>query len=128
MQSACVLWEGHVNSSGYGVRYEHGTYVLAHREAYEQHVGPIPEGLLILHSCDTPLCINPDHLRAGTHAENMRDRSARRRHRSQQVTECPQGHQFDEENTMIDNHGWRRCRRCISDKNRRYYMARKMRG
>jgi hypothetical protein len=48
-----------------------------HRYSYELHKGPISEGLHVLHECDNKLCINPDHLRAGTHAENIRDAVAR---------------------------------------------------
>lgn len=45
----------------------------AHRYAYEQAHGPIPEGFVILHECDNPSCINPEHLRAGTQADNLAD-------------------------------------------------------
>jgi hypothetical protein len=51
----------------------------AHRLAFELAYGPIPSGLQIQHHCDTPPCVNPDHLYAGTQAQNMRDRTARDR-------------------------------------------------
>lgn len=51
----------------------------AHRVAYMLARGPILEGLFVLHSCDNPACVNPDHLRVGTQVENMRDRVQRNR-------------------------------------------------
>ena len=64
---------------GYGQFYDrdYGKYRIAHRVSYEAYRGPIPHGLNVLHSCDTPSCINPDHLRVGTHQENM-DESKRK--------------------------------------------------
>lgn len=54
------------------------TYKL-HRLAYEHFVGPIPGGLLILHTCDTPPCCNPAHLYPGTNSQNMSDKFTRDR-------------------------------------------------
>jgi hypothetical protein len=57
--------------------------VSAHRLAWEAANGrPVPDGLLVLHSCDNPPCVNPAHLRAGTHRENMGDKVARGRVRA----------------------------------------------
>ena len=52
---------------------------LAHRFSYEIHNGQIPEGKEIMHRCDNPPCVNPSHLRAGTHQENCEDRTAKGR-------------------------------------------------
>jgi HNH endonuclease len=48
-----------------------GKNVHAHRVAYELYVGEIPQGLNVLHKCNTPRCVNPDHLYTGTQAENI---------------------------------------------------------
>lgn len=53
--------------------------LLAHRVSYELHHGPIPQGALILHSCDNPGCVNPAHLRAGTQSENILEAFAKGR-------------------------------------------------
>jgi hypothetical protein len=68
------------DKDGYG-RLRRGKIVLgAHREAYRLLVGPIPEGLDVLHHCDNRPCCNPAHLYAGTSVDNMRDRDTRGRH------------------------------------------------
>jgi hypothetical protein len=71
------------NGAGYGYLWLEGKMVRAHRLAYELFVGPIPTGLLVLHSCDRPWCVNPEHLRVGTHADNVRDCVDRARHGNQ---------------------------------------------
>lgn len=75
----CWLWTGGVTPDGYGLvclgRRPDGRQLndYAHRAAYRLSVGPIPDGLVIRHACDTPRCCNPDHLLLGTQAENIED-------------------------------------------------------
>jgi hypothetical protein len=74
--SGCWLWTGHGLPWGYGsfaLGVPRGESVLAHRASYHFYVGPIPDGLLILHRCDVPACVNPDHLFPGTEADNAHD-------------------------------------------------------
>lgn len=76
----CWVWTGSVCSQGYGtIRVTDGKIESTHRLVYELVKGTIPEKMSVLHSCDNPPCCNPAHLRLGTHADNMRDRSERRR-------------------------------------------------
>ena len=81
--SGCWEWFGSVDKDGYGrmrgTAYGVAWSKKAHRASYEEFVGPIPEGLHILHHCDNPCCINPEHLYAGTPADNGRDKSIRGR-------------------------------------------------
>jgi hypothetical protein len=83
--NGCIEWQGNRIYSGYGMVYDSALQrnVLAHRAAYREFVGPIPEGMHVLHSCDNPPCVNIDHLRLGTPQENMKDRSDRGRHWAQ---------------------------------------------
>ena len=70
---ACWPWTASTCGGGYGQFRLAGRPQLAHRVAYEQLVGPIPNGRHVLHRCDTPLCVNPAHLFLGTHTDNMAD-------------------------------------------------------
>lgn len=74
--TGCWLWTGAWNGEGYGL-FRHTKRV--HRFSYELHHGPIPDGLFVCHRCHVPACVNPDHLYAGTHTQNMLDRRGRPR-------------------------------------------------
>lgn len=76
----CWLWTGAQDRKGYG-RFNLGDdrTGFAHRFAYELLVGPIPDGMAVMHLCDTPLCVNPDHLQPGTIDENNADKVSKGR-------------------------------------------------
>lgn len=72
--TGCWEWQASVNNIGYGFIRDEGKMRTAHRVSYEQHIGPIPPGKQVLHTCDNPRCINPDHLWVGTIKDNMQDK------------------------------------------------------
>lgn len=79
----CWLWLSGKDMDGYGAfnaDHDGVTYRRAHRYSYGLHHGPIPAGLQVCHTCDTPSCVRPDHLFLGTIAVNMADKMAKGRH------------------------------------------------
>ena len=74
----CWLWTGSI-SRRYGMFRVNGKNKRANRVAYELWKGEIPAGLHVLHSCDEPKCVNPEHLRTGTNDDNIRDKIERGR-------------------------------------------------
>ncbi len=82
--SDCWHWmAGKKGCGGYGGFYAAGVDTYAHRVAWQIANGHIPAGLLILHKCDNPSCVNPDHLYAGTQKDNVRDKLERYRSREE---------------------------------------------
>lgn len=79
--SGCWLWTGSFGTTGYGQFSLGGRPVKAHRASWELHHGPIPAGAFVLHRCDNPACVNPQHLEVGSHVKNMADMRARGRAR-----------------------------------------------
>ena len=75
----CWLWTGARINDGYGLLKRSGKTILAHRFSYELAHGPVPAGLVVMHKCDTPACVRPDHLKPGTNLENSRDMAAKGR-------------------------------------------------
>ena len=79
----CWFWMGTKSRNAYGViglNGRGGKSVTVHRLSYIMHHGDIPDGYVVMHSCDNPSCVNPDHLSIGTYKDNAQDAVAKGRH------------------------------------------------
>lgn len=79
--TSCIEWTAYRNKKGYGVIRVNYQTKLAHRVSYEAHIGPIPEGMQVLHRCDNPPCINPEHFFLGNNDDNVQDSVGKGRRR-----------------------------------------------
>jgi hypothetical protein len=109
----CWLWIAKCNNRGYGMFGLDRRMQTAHRVAYELWVGPIPDGLEIDHLCGVRHCVNPAHLEAVTHRENLLRGSGFAAINAAK-THCPRGHEYTPENTYTNPNpnGGRICRTC----------------
>ena len=94
-KTGCLLWTGARDPGGYGRMGLPHTSRGAHRVTWEVAHGPIPDGMHVLHTCDNPRCCNPEHLKLGTHAENMRDKAERRRGRGAKARDRAENPQWE---------------------------------
>ena len=82
-ESGCWIWTGARNPRGYGKMCigprASVKYIDAHRLSYMLHIGEIPDGHVVMHTCDNPSCVNPAHLKLGTQKDNLADRDAKGR-------------------------------------------------
>lgn len=98
--TGCWLWIGSRQNKGYGVFWLASAQkqVLAHRLFYLQAGCLIPSGCELHHLCETPVCVNPDHLEPVTHRENLR-RGSGWSGKNAQKSHCLKGHPYSVENT-----------------------------
>lgn len=113
--NGCWEYRGGRNEQGYGLVRK----TRAHRIAYEHANGPIADRRHVLHSCDNPPCVNPDHLRAGTATDNMADCLERQRNPRWEATHCANGHPYEGANDM-GRGGKARCRTCYNARQARW--------
>jgi hypothetical protein len=128
--TTCWEWVGHKDRFGYGVMKIRSKPKLAHRMIFEYFKSiNIPDGMCVLHSCDHPWCVNPYHLRLGTHAENMKDLKIRKRNKLSLITHCKNGHEFSGRNLILrKSEGSRQCRACLYESHKRCAERRAQKG
>ena len=113
----CWLWTGHLTDRKYGRQYGRisfeGKNISAHRLSYMIFKGVRPRMMFVCHKCDTPACVNPDHLFLGTNMDNVRDMISKNRHHYLRRTHCTNGHEYNEQNTYLAGPTKKRqCRVC----------------
>ena|SRR5665647_3502531 len=101
----CWNWNGCVTTNGYGMVRHRGKGMRPHRVVFEFLGTPVPDDMTVDHLCRNKLCCNPAHLEVVTNATNVR-------RWADSITECPQGHLYNEANTYIDKRGYRSCKTC----------------
>jgi hypothetical protein len=79
--TGCWLWNKCTKGGkfNYGIFSMNGVGIRAHRASYMLNVGPIPDGFCVCHQCDTPMCVNPEHLFIGTDRDNAMDAVSKHR-------------------------------------------------
>jgi hypothetical protein len=115
----CWLWQGKKNAYGYSRIKVNGKEVFGHRWSYEHFKEPIPENLVIDHLCRVKSCVNPKHLEAVLHRTNTLRGIGIPAQKARQ-THCIKGHPFDEQNTFYRSNGWRGCRICRYERDKRF--------
>lgn len=122
--SGCLLWLGALTSVGrptmhVGPETLGGTRVALHLAGIA-----IPRGMLVLHRCDNPICVNPAHLYFGTHTDNQLDARGKGLPGSRiSPNECVKGHSLTDDNLVVYASGRRLCREC-RNRNARLWRAR----
>lgn len=113
----CWLWRAGLGTNGYG-RFRLGKHKQAHRVSFEWARHRIPDGLQLDHLCRVRNCVNPNHLEPVTSRENtLRGETLAAECASK--THCPQGHPYDDQNTLQESGGrYRRCRSCARERDR----------
>lgn len=125
-ESGCLVWQGHLQTKGYGGTTYRGENVAIHRQVYKLLIkADLETQDFVCHSCDIRACWNIEHLWVGKPADNSLDMVKKGRCHEWSVTECPKGHPYDEANTVwgtaASGRPSRECRECMRLRSRNRY-------
>lgn len=132
--TGCWVWQGKTQKFGYGILW-HPMFpkeTLAHRVSYllnTKTIFRLPSTLCVLHRCDNPPCVNPDHLFIGTRKDNNEDRHKKGRDvvMWEKQTHCNKGHELKDRNAIQKKNGTKQCRICTNIRSNNNYHKRKQR-
>lgn len=124
--AGCWQWIGAKQPTGYGTLWNGSRPEQAHRISYRHYRGDIPAGFDIDHLCRNRGCVNPDHLRAVPHRENMRVSDTVMGRNAAKLF-CKRGHAFEGDNLRIIK-GTRQCRACMNIRAAAYRQRRRGHG
>lgn len=128
----CIMHCGFRDVDGYGQVKKNGKTKRAHRVAWETaNQASLLRGSVIMHVCDNPGCINPDHLKLGSHKENYLDKMSKGRgvaKGGKSISEhvCPNGHEKTKINTYVSRNGSKSCMICRRKRTEESNMRRKL--
>ena len=111
----CLEWNGTMTTKGYGQLVHEGRTWLVHRFFEQKRHGSIPEGVIVEHICDNPLCYKDEHLLRSSIQRNTTKALGKDSgfiHANSLKTTCLQGHTYNEENIYRDGRGHRQCKQC----------------
>lgn len=113
LENGCWEYQGYKGKYGYGLytKLVNDKRPLAHRFFYENHKGPIPDGLVLDHLCRNRGCVNPDHLEPVTMSVNVH-RGLGPAAKNALKTQCKRGHSLSVENVYLTKTKGRQCRPC----------------
>lgn len=126
-QGDCEVWTGRLTNGQprfwFATSAQTGREVLAVRLAWARAHGPIPEGHMVRHSCQTRACVKVSHLFLTLPVGNVHETQRQGRWAKSNLTVCPSGHQYEGANLVREMDGSRRCRTCKKTHLRAAYAA-----